>query len=304
MSPLSPDLSLAPLKELLRFYLENGVDCAVEEAGVDRFEETRDRMAAREMAARQAPSQQQGRPASAQYRDDGARAPAERPRRSEARPQPPVAPPPVAPAALPSEEAVMAAREAARSAASLEELREILAGFDGCNLKRTATQLVFADGNPEGRVMLVGEAPGRDEDLQGLPFVGRSGRLLDRMLAAIGLGRSGVYIANTIPWRPPGNRDPSPMERAICRPFIQQQIRLADPDFLILLGNAAAKEMLDTTMGITRLRGRWIDFDTGARQVRAMATFHPAYLLRNPLQKKLVWRDLLTLKAALEEPKD
>jgi len=292
-SPVSPDLSKPALKELLRFYVEAGVDCAVCEEPVDRYAESRELAERREAARRQAEMEAEER----RRRSEEARAaPASR-----SEPSHPTASPPVAPVQLPSEEAVMAAREAARSAASLDELKEIMAGFEGCNLKRTATQLVFADGNPEGRVMLVGEAPGRDEDIQGLPFVGRSGQLLDRMLGAIGLDRTMVYIANTIPWRPPGNREPSPMERAICRPFISRQIELADPDFLILLGNAAAKEMFETTMGITRLRGRWSQFDTGRRKIRAMATFHPAYLLRNAMQKKLVWRDLLALSEALAE---
>jgi DNA polymerase len=148
--------------------------------------------------------------------------------------------------------------------------------------------------------MLVGEAPGRDEDIEGLPFVGRSGQLLNRMLAAIGLDRTSVYIANVVPWRPPGNRTPTPQETSICRPFIERQIELADPDFLICLGGAAAKELMGTAEGILRLRGQWRDYDTGTRTIRAMATLHPAYLLRQPLQKRLVWRDLLTLKAALD----
>jgi DNA polymerase len=148
--------------------------------------------------------------------------------------------------------------------------------------------------------MLVGEAPGRDEDIQGLPFVGRSGQLLDRMLAAIGLTRNDVYIANVVPWRPPGNRTPTPQETAACRPFVERQIELADPDFLILLGGAAAKELLDSPEGILKLRGRWREYDTGRRTIRAMATLHPAYLLRQPLQKRLAWRDFLALKAALD----
>ncbi|HMN86884.1 MAG TPA: uracil-DNA glycosylase, partial [Bauldia sp.] len=184
--------------------------------------------------------------------------------------------------------------------ATLDELHDALGRFEGCNLRLTATRLVFADGNPKGRVMLVGEAPGRDEDLKGLPFVGRSGELLDRMLAAIGLSRNDVYIANVVPWRPPGNRTPTPQETAACRPFVERQIELADPDFLVLLGGAAAKELLDSADGILRLRGRWRDYDTGARTIRAMATLHPAYLLRQPLQKRLAWRDFLALKAALE----
>ena len=208
------------------------------------------------------------------------------------------APLPVAP----SDETTRAAHDAARAAGSLAELREALDRFEGCNLRLTATQLVFADGNPESRIMLVGEAPGRDEDLQGLPFVGRSGQLLDRMLAAIGLDRTKVYIANVIPWRPPGNRDPAPHEVAMCLPFVRRQIALADPDFLILLGKASAHTLLETSEGILKLRGRWRDYDTGTRTIRAMATLHPAYLLRQPLQKRLAWRDFLALKAALDNP--
>jgi len=197
-------------------------------------------------------------------------------------------------------EAESAARATAKAAATLGELREALARYEGCNLRLTATQLVFADGNPEGRVMLVGEAPGRDEDIQGLPFVGRSGQLLDRMLAAIGLDRTSVYIANVVPWRPPGNRTPTPQETAACRPFIERQIELADPDFLICLGGPAAAELMNNRQGILKFRGRWHDFDTGNRVIRAMATLHPAYLLRQPLQKRLVWRDFLALKEALD----
>lgn len=208
---------------------------------------------------------------------------------------------PVTPTAVaPSDETTRAARAVARAAMTLVELRAALERFEGCNLRLTATQLVFADGNPEARVMMVGEAPGRDEDLQGLPFVGRSGQLLDRMLAAIGLDRDAVYIANVIPWRPPGNRDPAPHETAICLPFIKRQIELVDPDFLMLLGKASAHTLLDSSEGILRLRGRWRDYDTGSRTIRAMATLHPAYLLRRPLEKRLAWRDFLALKAAME----
>lgn len=199
-----------------------------------------------------------------------------------------------------SDETAKAARDIAAAANTLDELREAIAGFDGCNLKLTANRLVFADGNPNARIMFVGEAPGREEDIQGLPFVGRSGQLLDRMLAAIGLDRQTVYIANVVPWRPPGNRTPTPLETATCRPFIDRQIELIGPDFVICLGGAAAKELMNTSEGILRLRGRWKDFLTGDRKIQAMATLHPAYLLRQPLQKRLAWRDFLTIKAALE----
>lgn len=193
----------------------------------------------------------------------------------------------------------MAAREAAKSAKTLEELRALLENFNGCGLRATATQLVFADGNPQGRVMFVGEAPGHDEDIAGRPFVGRSGKLLDLMMAAIGLDRSGAYIANVVPWRPPGNRTPTPQETAICLPFIRRQIELASPDILVCLGGPAMQTLLGTKEGITRSRGRWFKFDTGSREIRALATFHPAFLLRSPLQKRFAWRDFLALKKAL-----
>ena len=199
-----------------------------------------------------------------------------------------------------AEETARAASDIASAAQNRGELRRALGSFEGCGLRRTATQLVFADGNPDGRVMLVGEAPGREEDRQGLPFVGRSGQLLDRMLAAIGLDRTSVYIANVVPWRPPGNRTPTPQETAACRPFIDRQIELAAPEFLVCLGGAAAKELLATSDGILRLRGKWRTFRTGQATIRTMATLHPAYLLRQPAQKKLVWRDLLAVKEALD----
>ena len=167
--------------------------------------------------------------------------------------------------------AVMAAREAARNAATLEELRAILDRFEGCALRNTATQLVFADGNPKARVMFVGEAPGRDEDIEGLPFVGRSGKLLDLMLAAIGLDRTSVYIANIIPWRPPGNRTPTPQESAICLPFILRQIELVDPDVLVCMGNPSTQTLLNVREGIIKTRGRWFTFHTGTREIRAIA---------------------------------
>jgi uracil-DNA glycosylase family 4 len=194
----------------------------------------------------------------------------------------------------------MAAREAAKNAQTLDELRALLETFEGCMLRATATQLVFAAGNPQARVMFVGEAPGRDEDISGIPFVGRSGQLLDRMMTAIGLDRNSAYIANVVPWRPPGNRTPTPQETAICLPFIHRQIELANPDILVCLGQPATQTLLKTKEGITRTRGRWFKFDIGNREVRAMATYHPAFLLRSPLQKRLAWRDFLALRKALD----
>ncbi|MBK5960879.1 uracil-DNA glycosylase [Rhodoplanes elegans] len=186
------------------------------------------------------------------------------------------------------------------------ELAAILAGFEGCALKATANKLCFADGKPGAPLMLIGEAPGRDEDLEGLPFVGRSGKLLDRMLAAIGIDRHGpvetaAYIANTVPWRPPGNRTPTPIETQTCLPFVKRQIELADPAVLVCLGAPAAQTLIGIKEGIMKTRGRWFTYHTGRREIRAIATFHPAYLLRQPLAKRLAWRDFLAVKAALAE---
>ena len=199
------------------------------------------------------------------------------------------------------EAAIASAREAARTAPSLEALRALLENFDGCALKHTATRLVFSDGNPQARIMFVGEAPGRDEDIEGLPFVGRSGKLLDRMIAAIGLDRSKAYIANVIPWRPPGNRTPTPQETQICLPFIQRQIELVNPDVLVTLGNPSTQTLLSTREGIMKTRGKWFDYDTGTRTIRAIATFHPAYLLRSPSYKRMSWQDLRAIAKALEK---
>lgn len=187
----------------------------------------------------------------------------------------------------------------AAGAQTLDELRAVMNAYEGCLLKKRATQLVFADGNPEAEIMLVGEGPGEQEDLQGKPFVGRAGQLLDRMLAAIGLDRSKVYIANMVPWRPPGNRDPSPEEMALCTPFLLRQVELVAPKFLVTLGNVPTKSLFQTQNGITRMRGQWRDLTINSHQTRALATLHPAYLLRTPGSKALAWRDMLSLKQAI-----
>jgi DNA polymerase len=188
----------------------------------------------------------------------------------------------------------------AESAADLAELEALVARFEGCALKRTAKSLCFARGRAGARVMMIGEAPGRDEDLQGRPFVGRAGKLLDRMLEAIGLGEDDVYITNTVYWRPPGNRTPTPEEVQACAPFLARQIELTAPDVLVLLGNAAAKNILGVTEGIMRLRGKWMSYASGDREIPTFATLHPAYLLRNPEAKRLAWRDMLALKERLD----
>jgi uracil-DNA glycosylase len=286
---MTPDRTKAA-RELLAFYAEAGVDGVLREQPTNHF-------CPEESPANSATdaAQQRSTPALALT---GSRVTQPEPTTAgTAAPNAPGASLPLSP-----DTAVMAAREAARNAASLDELRAIMTGFQGCALRVTATQLVFADGNPQARVMFVGEAPGRDEDLAGLPFVGRSGKLLDRMLAAIGLDRTSAYIANIIPWRPPGNRTPTPQESQICLPFILRQIELADPDVLVCLGGPSSQALLGFKDGIRRTRGRWLSFDTGKREIRAMATFHPAYLLRSPLEKRHAWRDFLAVKKALVPP--
>jgi uracil-DNA glycosylase len=267
---MTPEPALS-VRELLAFYLEAGVDCALSDEPVNRLAEP-------EIAPRRAEvvgPPQPVRPA----------------------PVPLILPPGETPAA--PDAAIASAREAARTAPTLVDLRELMQRFDGCSLKATATRLVFADGNPDARIMFVGEAPGRDEDIEGLPFVGRSGKLLDRMIGAIGLDRTKAYIANVIPWRPPGNRTPTPQETQICLPFVQRQIELVDPDVLVTLGNPSTQTLLGTREGIMRTRGRWFDYDTGTRVIRALPTFHPAYLLRSPAYKRLAWQDLLAIAKVL-----
>ena len=187
------------------------------------------------------------------------------------------------------------------SARELATLKEALARFDGVSLSKTATNLVFADGNPKAKVMLVGEAPGADEDRLGLPFVGVSGQLLDRMMAAIGLDRTSFYITNVCLWRPPGNRKPTDLELAAQKPFVERHIELVAPKVLVLVGAAAAHGLLGTTEGITRLRGRWFQYQPGSSEqaIPALPIFHPAYLLRQPAQKRETWRDLLKLREVL-----
>jgi uracil-DNA glycosylase family 4 len=200
---------------------------------------------------------------------------------------------------LGASEAETAARRIARAATSLETLEAALREFDGCGLKATATKLCFYRGAPRADLMLIGEAPGRDEDLEGKPFVGRAGQLLDRMLAAIGLTEADVHITNIVYWRPPGNRTPTPQEALACRPFLERQIELVAPKILVALGGSAAKEVLGAAEGIMRLRGKWREVTIGDRKITAIATLHPAYLLRTPAAKQLAWMDLLKIRAQL-----
>lgn len=228
-------------------------------------------------------------------------------------PTPPIQPPRQAPtpASAPArafkptapESAELAARTAAANATTLEELEAALRGFEGCGLKATAKNLCFYRGATQARLMIIGEAPGRDEDIEGKPFVGRAGQLLDKMLAAIGMAEANVHITNVIYWRPPGNRTPTPQEAQICRPFLDRQIQLVAPEILLLLGGAATSNVLGVTDGIMKVRGKWRTATFGTHNVKVMATLHPDYLLRSPASKRLSWRDLLATQAALSANK-
>ncbi len=263
-------------RTLLQFYLDAGADEAIDDAPSDRY----------------------GR-----HEPEGATAAPVRPVAERATPQARPAAPPVAPLVAPliaQDDVVRTAREAAAACRTLEELRAALSAFDGCALKETAMNLVFADGNPEADLMLIGEGPGAQEDRQGLPFVGPSGHLLDRMLAAIGRDRTSAYITNIVPWRPPGNRNPSTDETTACLPFTERHIELVAPKVLVLLGATAARTLLGRTEGITRLRGRWFTYDRCTPSIDTVSTYHPAFLLRQPSQKRQAWQDFLAIKDRLD----
>ena len=184
---------------------------------------------------------------------------------------------------------------------SLDDLKDYMSKFKGCELYKSATNMVFSDGNKSSEIMLIGEAPGHDEDIQGKPFVGRSGKLLNKMLEAIGLNRDTVYIANIVPWRPPNNRRPTEEEINICLPFIRKHIELIAPKVLMLLGSTATYALLRNKEGITKIRGKWVDMEFGKLKVPTLPSFHPAFLLRQPAQKKYSWEDLKMLKKKIDE---
>jgi DNA polymerase len=255
---------------LLRWYVDAGVDETIGDAPIDRY-----KVVAKPAAA---PAVQPNAPLPTFERAA------------------PAAPAPIV--------ADATAAHLAQAATTVEELRAAVEAYTGCGLKQFASRTVFADGNPKARVMFVGEAPGADEDRQGLPFVGVSGKLLDRMLESIGLTRAeNAYITNVVFWRPPGNRAPTDEEIASCLPFVTRHIELVDPAVLVFVGGLSAKTLLATSQGITKIRGRWFNFESPGlpRPLPAMPLFHPAYLLRSPQQKRFAWRDLLAIKQKLNE---
>jgi len=301
------------LVALLDWYREIGVDTAVSDTAVNWFERgnaapgSAFKLPGRDISPDRATSEPAPRASLA--RDvERPSAPRQAPREAAPRPatQGPAAPP--QPrfdprpgfSATPPDAAELAARSVAKSAPTLDALETALKAFDGCGLKATAKNLCFYRGAPSARLMIVGEAPGRDEDLEGKPFVGRAGQLLDKMLAAISLKEADVHITNVVYWRPPGNRTPTPQESQVCRPFLERQMELVGPDVILLLGGSAAKQVLDVTDGIMRIRGKWRDIEVGGKPVKTMATLHPAYLLRTPAAKRQAWRDLLAVQTFLE----
>lgn len=257
---------------LLDWYRDMGVNEAIAGAPRDWIAEAERVRAARQDAANSEPALQPAKPA------------APRPGFSSVAP----------------DDAVMDARERAAGASSLAELEHALEGFTGCPLKATAKNTCFRRGSDTARVMFIGEGPGRDEDIQGKPFVGRAGKLLDKMLASIELDESHVYITNIVYWRPPGNRTPTSQEVEACLPFLNRQAELLDPEILVLIGGPASQNLLGTRDGIMRLRGKWRDCELGGKARRTLPMLHPAYLLRTPAAKKQAWRDLLTLKNELK----
>ncbi|MEQ1407531.1 uracil-DNA glycosylase [Neorhizobium sp. Rsf11] len=288
-------LDAQELAALLHFYADSGVEWLVEDEPVDRFAQ---------FAAQKAAEAEAKMPASARQPQPPQNGSAPAPRtRGETATQNraaagarPAAPPSVA---VPDSEAVASARFAAESARSLVELKTALEAFTGCNLKNGARSTVFASGDPSSGIMVIGPTPNADDDRDGLPFSGRQGQLLDRMLGAIGLAREAVLLTNIIPWRPPGNRMPSDAELEICRPFLERQVALAEPKLLLLLGNFPARFFFGANGTIHSLRGEWRDITFGGIDAAAIATLHPQELLAAPANKALAWQDLLTFKKRL-----
>ena len=294
MTMTSPADAQRDLIAYLDFHVESGVDLALDDAPHDRFQEADAPTLRRSAPPRDAPAETVRRASAAM-----AEAPPAAPRTVVRTPSAASGTFGQSASAKP-EEAAVDARARAREAGTLEDLEALLVAFDGCPLRFTAKNLAFSDGNPAAKLMFIGEAPGADEDRVGKPFMGRSGQLLDRMMAAIGLDRTMAYVANVVPWRPPGNREPTIQELAICRPFLERQIELVDPDIIVCLGSPATKAITGTKDGILKARGRFYPYALPNRTVRALATLHPAYLLRQPMQKRLAWRDFRLLRAALD----
>lgn len=289
MTP-AQDLSPGELAALLHFYADSGVEWLLEEEAVDRIAQFAEQKAERAAQVRQRPAPpatgEQPRTATAPQSRNG----------QAASPRAPATAPSVA---VPDADAVAAAKAAAEGARTLGELKTALDAFSGCNLKNGARSTVFASGNPSSGIMVIGPMPSADDDRDGEPFAGRQGQMLDRMLSSIGLSRETVLLTNVVPWRPPGNRQPSPPEIEICRPFIERQIALAEPTHMLLLGNFPARFFLDGDSTIFNLRGRWREVSVAGLRVQALASLHPQDLMTAPANKALAWQDLLLFRQGL-----
>jgi uracil-DNA glycosylase family 4 len=288
MTPAS-DLHPAELAALLHFYADAGVDYLLDDEPVDRFAEFASSKQARQRPAQDAQSQGSGQQSGAQSGQPGQLSARERLAAAAAKASPP---PSAKPAFIPDAQAVAAARFAAESARSLAELKSAIESFQLCNLKNSARNTIFAEGDPASGIMIIGSMPDADDDREGIPFAGKPGQLLDKMLAAIGLSRQGVLLSQVSPWRPPGNRAPSAAEIDILRPFIERQIALAEPKQILLLGNVAARFFFGQTGTIHTLRGQWRDIGVDGVTYPAIASMHPQELLNAPASKALAWLDL------------
>lgn len=298
------DLSPAELAALLHFHADAGVDWLLEDQPLDRFAEFAAARPARPMQGQEtgAAARQSGQ----QPMERAGDAPHQQPPQQQPKRQTPARATPAAPAvqqnvAMPDEQAVAAARFAAEGARSLAELKTALEGFSGCNLKNSARSTIFTEGDPSSAIMVIGPMPDADDDREGLPFAGKTGLLLDRMLSAIGLERGTIMLGNVVPWRPPGNRPPTQAEMDICRPFIERQIALAEPKHLLLLGNFTARFFFGGTGTIHTLRGQWRDVAAGHLVLPALASLHPQELLNAPASKSLAWQDLLAFQAKVTQ---
>lgn len=293
---IRPELSQAQIIDMLRFHLESGCDEVLLETPVNRLEEPE----------KTAPQAHSAGPVIGQNTQQDQE---DSPKVARKAAKAPIASAITAAQVNQHPTFTMAEQQAktlAASANTLEELAHNFASFDGCELKKTAKNLVFSDGNANAKIMLIGEAPGRDEDRLGKPFIGESGKLLDKMLAAIGLDRNNVYITNIVPWRPTGDRTPTREEIALCRPFIDRHIELIAPQILLFIGGTASKTFLDTQDGISKTRGTWVNHISGAngplqRSIPALPIFHPAFLLRVPARKAETWSDLCSLKQRMKQ---
>ena len=286
------DMTAGELATLLHFHAEAGVEWLVEETAIDRFQEFAAMQSARKTASAPTILPNNSSQSSAGTSPNPAKAVS--PKVNAAAPRPVEAN-----VALPDERAIEMARDAAHRAMSLDELRQELQTFTGCNLKNSARHTVFADGNAESGILVVGPMPTADDDRDGIPFSGKQGELLARMLAAIGLDRTKCLISHTIPWRPPGNRMPTSPEMEICRPFIERQIALVKPQHILLLGNFATKFFIDSPENIQTLRGKWRDITVAGISIPALPTLHPSDLMTAPISKRLAWADLLEFKARI-----